>query len=155
MTERPIDLSSLPSLRRPPAFAVLGAQGFALMASVVAGLGVAVYGFSPSSRRLMSSPARRTRRSIPKSATSAQPVSFADIVVERVKPSVISVKVNIGDKLAKDDSANRTKLAVPAGLADGALLPPLRRTGWLPPGMRGGPRGVPGDRPGFRLLHLA
>jgi len=46
-----------------------------------------------------------------------------------VKPSVISVKVNINEKVAKDDSANNNdELAVPAGLADGALLPPFWRT---------------------------
>ena len=56
-----------------------------------------------------------------------KPIGFADIV-ERVKPSVISVKVNINEKVAKDDSANKTRFAVPAGLADGTLLPPLRWT---------------------------
>ena len=35
----------------------------------------------------------------------AQPIGFADIV-ERVKPSVISVKVNINEKVAKDDGDN-------------------------------------------------
>ena len=46
MTERPVDLSSLPSYgaRRRSLFS---ARKFALMASVVAGLGAAVYGFSP------------------------------------------------------------------------------------------------------------
>ena len=45
------------------------------------------------------------RRSTTKSAKSTKPVGFADIV-ERVKPSVISVKVNINEKVAKDDSSN-------------------------------------------------
>ena len=47
MTERPTDLSSLPSYRAPRR-QLFSARKFALMASVVAGLGVAVYGFSPS-----------------------------------------------------------------------------------------------------------
>ena len=46
MTERPTDLSSLPSYQ--PRRSLLSARKFALMASVVAGLGVVVYGFSPS-----------------------------------------------------------------------------------------------------------
>ena len=44
MTERPVDLSKLPSYgaaRR----SLFSARKFALMASVVAGLGAAVYGF--------------------------------------------------------------------------------------------------------------
>ena len=48
MTDRPIDLSSLPSYRAPRR-SLFSARKFALMASVVAGLGVAVYGFGPSS----------------------------------------------------------------------------------------------------------
>ena len=47
MTERPIDLSSLPSYRQPRR-SLFSARKMALMASVVAGLGVAIYGFSPS-----------------------------------------------------------------------------------------------------------
>ena len=47
MTERPVDLSKFPSYgaaRR----SLFSARRFALMASVVAGLGAAVYGFSPT-----------------------------------------------------------------------------------------------------------
>src|SRR5258708_33265983 len=47
MNERPIDLSSLPSYRQSRR-SLFSARKLALMASVVAGLGVAVYGFSPS-----------------------------------------------------------------------------------------------------------
>ena len=50
MTDRPIDLSSLPSYRQPRR-SLLSARKLALMASVVAGLGIAVYGFSPSAAR--------------------------------------------------------------------------------------------------------
>src|SRR6266481_6998578 len=104
MTERPIDLSSLPSYRAPRR-SLFSARKFALMASVVAGLGVAVYGFSPSSGPVdifTSTAHAQVNNEVRK---VAQPVGFADIV-ERVKPSVISVKVNINQKLAKDDSAN-------------------------------------------------
>ena len=55
-------------------------------------------------------------------STAAQPIGFAD-VVERVKPSVISVKVTMKDKAAdasnKDDDDG-------VGLADGALLSSVR-----------------------------
>src|SRR6266850_3723687 len=104
MTDRPTDLSSLPSYQAPRR-SLFSARKFALMASVVAGLGVAVYGFSPSSGPvdIFSSPAHAQVNNEVRKV--AQPVGFADIV-ERVKPSVISVKVNIAEKLAKDDSSN-------------------------------------------------
>ena len=140
MTDRPTDLSSLPSYRAAPPFAVLGAQ---VRADGLGRRRPRRRAFTALARR----PARPTIFSSPAHAQVnnevrkvAQPVGFADIV-ERVKPSVISVKVNINEKVAKDDNGNSDGLAVPAGFADGALLPPLRRTGWLPPGMRGGPRG--------------
>src|ERR1700710_523670 len=103
MTERPIDLSSLPSYRAPRR-SLFSARKFALMASVVAGLGVAVHGF-PSSGPLdiVSSPAHAQVNNEVRKV--AQPVGFADIV-ERVKPSVISVKVNINEKIAKNDGEN-------------------------------------------------
>ena len=153
MTDRPTDLSSLPSYQAPRR-SLFSARKFALMASVVAGLGVAVYGFSPSHGPvdIFTSPAHAQVNNDVRKV--AQPVGFADIV-ERVKPSVISVKVNINEKVAKDDSDNNDDFAVPAGLADGALLPPLRRTGWLAPGpARWTARRRRGDRPGLRLLHF-
>src|SRR5882762_2613794 len=108
MTDRPTDLSSLPSYRAPRR-SLFSARKFALMASVVAGLGVAVYGFSPSPGPvdLFSSPAHAQVNNEVRKVE--RPVGFADIV-ERVKPSVISVKVNIAEKVAskdKDDSANK------------------------------------------------
>jgi serine protease Do len=101
MTDRPTDLSTFPSFRqgRP---SLLSARKIALMASVVAGLGVAGFGFGPSggSADLFSTPAHaQVNNEVSK---VQQPVGFADIV-ERVKPSVISVKVNISEKLSKDD----------------------------------------------------
>jgi serine protease Do len=104
MFDRPTDLSNLPSHRQARR-SLLSARRFALMASVVAGLGVAVYGFGPSSGPVgvFSTPAHaQVNKEI---GNAAQPVGFADIV-EHVKPSVISVKVNIKEKLAKDDSGD-------------------------------------------------
>ena len=46
MTERSDDLTSFPSYRAPRR-SLFSARKFALMASVVAGLGVAAYGLSP------------------------------------------------------------------------------------------------------------
>src|SRR5712672_2778378 len=72
----------------------LSARNLALMASVVAGLGIAVYGVSPSSVGLdiLGSAAHAQVNNAMSAA--AQPTGFADMV-ERVKPSVISVKVTV------------------------------------------------------------
>ncbi len=81
---------------------LFSARKVALMASVVTGL--AVYGFSPSSDRfeIFSSPAHAQVGNAVSSAV--QPLGFAD-VVERVKPSVISVKVTTKGKTA--DASNK------------------------------------------------
>ena len=116
------------------------------MASVVAGLGIAAYGFSPSNGpgNIFSTPAHaQVNNEVSK---VAQPIGFADIV-ERVKPSVISVKVNIKEKASKEDD-------------DESPFPPgspmerfFRRFGGpegLPPGMRGGKgRVITGQGSGF------
>ena len=152
MTDRPTDLSSLPSYRAPRR-SLFSARKFALMASVVAGLGVAVYGFSPSHDpvNIFTSPAHAQVNNEVRKVE--KPIGFADIV-ERVKPSVISVKVNINEKVSKDDSA---------GKDDDSPFQPgspmerfFRRFGGpdgLPPGLRGGPRGghgaVTGQGSGF------
>ena len=83
----------------------LSARNLALMASVVAGLGIAVYGVSPSSVGLdiLGSPAHAQANSVVSGA--AQPQGFADMV-ERVKPSVISVKVTM--KEGASDAANKS-----------------------------------------------
>src|SRR3982075_4003387 len=151
MTERPTDLSSLPSYRAPRR-SLFSARKFALMASVVAGLGVAVYGFRPSPcpGDGFSSPAHaQVNNEVSK---VEKPVGFADIV-ERVKPSVISVKVNINEKLAKDDSANNND---DSPFQPGSPMERFfRRFGGpdgMPPGLRGGPRGrgaVTGQGSGF------
>ena len=156
MTERPVDLSQLPSngaARR----SLFSARKFALMASVVAGLGAAVYGFTPQQGPLdvfTSAAHAQVNNEVRK---VERPIGFADIV-ERVKPSVISVKINIAEKIAKGDDANKDedspfqpgspmeRFFRRFGGPDGLAARPARRTAWRP---------WPGDRPGFRLLHLA
>jgi serine protease Do len=70
------------------------------MASVVTGLGVTVYGFgAPSDFNILASPAQAQINNALSSVP--QPIGFADMV-ERVKPSVISVKVTM--KKATDTS---------------------------------------------------
>jgi serine protease Do len=100
MTDRS-DLSKLPSYRQPRR-SLFSARKLVLMASVAAGLGLAVHGFSPSTSPadLFSSPAHAQVNNEVKKVE--RPVGFADIV-ERVKPSVISVKVNIKEKTASND----------------------------------------------------
>lgn len=100
MTDPHTDLSSFPSFRaaRRPVLAVRRA---ALLASVVAGIGVASFGlgsFSPGDF-LTSSAHAQVNNSV---RDVAQPVGFADIV-ERVKPSVISVSVKITEKSTSVD----------------------------------------------------
>jgi serine protease Do len=145
MTDRPTDLSSFPS-HQPPRRSLLSARKFALMASVVAGLGVAAYGFGASngSGDIFATPAHaQVNNEVSK---VAQPVGFADIV-ERVKPSVISVKVNIEEKQSSKDD-------------DDSPFPPgspmerfFRRFGGpdMPPGLqRGQPHGhITGQGSGF------
>ncbi|MFH0298657.1 Do family serine endopeptidase [Bradyrhizobium sp. 31Argb] len=148
MTERPTDLSSLPSYGAPRR-SLFSARRFALMASVVAGLGVAAYGLSPQHRPsdLFASPAQAQVNNEVRKVQ--QPVGFADIV-ERVKPSVISVKVNIGEKLAKDDSNEDSPF--PPGSPMERFFRRFGGQDGLPPGMRGGPRGrgiVTGQGSGF------
>jgi serine protease Do len=150
MTDRPIDLSSLPSYRAPRR-SLLSARKFALMASVVAGLGIAAYGFGPSAGLVdifSTSAHAQVNNEVRK---VAQPIGFADIV-ERVKPSVISVKVNINEKIAKNDSGDNDDASP---FQPGSPMERFfRRFGGpdsLPPGLRGGPRGraVTGQGSGF------
>jgi serine protease Do len=96
VTDRASDLASVPFYQRRRLFS---ARKIALMASVVAGLGVAGYGFNsiPGGFDLLTSPAHaQVNTDVSK---VAQPTGFADIV-QRVKPSVISVKVTIKEKVA-------------------------------------------------------
>ncbi len=153
MTDRPSDLSSLPSWRAPRR-SLFSARKFALMASVVAGLGVAGYGLTPAPHDVFSSAAHAQVDKQVKQQV-AQPIGFADIV-ERVKPSVISVRVNIGEKLANDDSANKnddSDSPFPPGSPMERFFKRFGGPDGLPPGLRGGPRGrggqVTGQGSGF------
>ena len=151
MTDRPTDLSSLPSYQAPRR-SLFSARKFALMASVVAGLGVAVYGLGSAQGPvdIFTSPAHAQVNNEVRKV--AQPIGFADIV-EHVKPSVISVKVNINEKVSsKDDNNNEDSPFQPGSPMERFF----RRFGGpdgLPPGMRGGPRGghgaVTGQGSGF------
>src|SRR5580693_9712555 len=146
MTDRPTDLSSLPSYQTPRR-SLFSTRKFALMASVVAGLGVAVYGFSPSSGPIdvFSSPAHaQVNNEVSK---VAQPIGFADIV-ERVKPSVISVKVNIKEKVAKDDGDD--EIPFQPGSPMERFFRRFGGPDGLPPGLRGGKgRVITGQGSGF------
>ena len=150
MTDRPIDLSSLPSYRAPRR-SFLSARRLALMASVVAGLGVAVYGFGPSSGPVdifSTSAHAQVNNEVSK---VAQPIGFADIV-ERVKPSVISVKVNINEKVAKNDNGDNDDSPFQPGSPMERFFRRFGGPDGMPPGMRGGPRGrgaVTGQGSGF------
>ena len=99
MTNQGIPVSAGDAERKRHSFS---ARKAALMASVVAG--VAISGFSPSSNLfgiLGSAAYAGVGNAV---ASAAQPIGFAD-TVERVKPSVISVKVAMKDKVtnAKDE----------------------------------------------------
>jgi serine protease Do len=149
MTDRPTDLSSRPSSQagRP---SLLSARKFALMASVVAGVGLAGYGLSPhdGSGYIFTSPAHaQVNNEVSK---VQKPVGFADIV-ERVKPSVISVKVNINEKVAKDESGNNDDSPFQPGSPMERFFRRFGGQDGLPPGLRGMPRGrvVTGQGSGF------
>src|SRR5512139_3863925 len=147
MTDRP-DLSSLPSYRQPRR-SLFSARKYALMASVVAGSGIAVYGLSPSTSPadIFSSPAHAQVNTEVRKVE--RPVGFADIV-ERVKPSVISVKINIKEKTASNDDNDDSPFQ------PGSPMERFFRRFGGPdgfPGGRGGPRGggraVTGQGSGF------
>jgi serine protease Do len=149
MTDRP-DLSTLPSYKAPKR-SLFSARKLALMASVLAGLGAATYGFSPTHNPadLFTTPAHAQVNNEVKKVQ--QPVGFADIV-ERVKPSVISVKVNIREKVAKDDSNNNDDSPFQPGSPMERFFRRFGGPDGLPPGLRGGPRGggvVTGQGSGF------
>ena len=151
MSDRPTDFSDLPSYKAPRR-SLLSMRKFALMASVVAGLGVAAYGISPNGNGFeFATPAHaQVDKSVKSQA--AQPVGFADIV-ERVKPSVISVKVNMKEKVAsKSDDDSGAESPFQPGSPMERFFKRFGENG-MPPGMRGGPRGgrgvVSGQGSGF------
>jgi serine protease Do len=151
MNDRPTDLSSRPPFQAPRR-SLFSARKFALMASVVAGLGIAAYGFGPSLGPVdifTSTAHAQVNNEVSK---VQKPVGFADIV-ERVKPSVISVKVNINEKVAtKDDSGNNDDSPFQPGSPMERFFRRFGGPDGMPPGMRGGPRGrgmVTGQGSGF------
>jgi serine protease Do len=133
MTDRPTDFSRLPSYTAQRR-SVFSARKFALMASVVAGLGVAAYGLSPSNNFdvLTTTAHAQVNKEV---RQVQQPIGFADIV-ERVKPSVISVRVKINEKTASNEG----------NLEDSPFPPgsPMERFFKR----FGGPDGFPGGRGG-------
>src|SRR6516225_8416151 len=94
---------SASSLRRKETRALFSARKIVLTASVVAGLGVTVNSLSPSfgDFGFLSAAHAQVRNA----GSVAQPTGFADLV-ERVKPSVISVKVTLKEKVVDFDSKN-------------------------------------------------
>ena len=133
MTNHPSDPSA-GSSRRAPGRSLFSARRFALMASVAAGLGVAVYGFSPwfENLDLFSTPAHAQVNNA--MSRVAQPIGFADIV-EHVKPSVISVKVTMKDKATGTSAGSDED-------SSGQPGSPMERffqhgPDGMPPGMRG------------------
>src|SRR5258707_1034211 len=149
MTDPPPDLSPLPPAHRRSLFS---ARKLALMASVVAGLGIAAYGFSPSPTPVdIFSPAHAQVNNEVRKVE--KPDGFADIV-QRVKPSVISVEVHITEKVAKDDSSNNDDSPSQPGSPMERFFRRFGGPDGLPPGLRGGPRGggrgvVTGQGSGF------
>ncbi len=83
---------------------LFSARKLALMASVLTGLGVAAYGFgaSPGNLDIVGAAHAQVSNAV---SSAAQPTGFADMV-ERVKPSVISVKVTMKEKAA--DAINKS-----------------------------------------------
>src|SRR5437764_2463636 len=148
MNDRPTDLSR--PLFEAVRNSLFSARKFALMASVAAGLGVAAYGFEASTDPVFfSSPAHaQVNNEVSK---VQKPVGFADIV-ERVKPSVISVKVNINEKVAKDESGNSDDSPFQPGSPMERFFRRFGGEDELPAGLRGMPRGrgvVTGQGSGF------
>ncbi|KIZ44441.1 MULTISPECIES: Do family serine endopeptidase [Rhodopseudomonas] len=149
MTDRPIDLNSLPSAK-PVRRSLFSARKFALMASVVAGLGVAGYGLSPTPHsfdNVFSTPAHAQ---VDKQVKQVEhPIGFADIV-EKVKPSVISVKVNIAEKVASNDDNDESPFQ--PGSPMERFFKRFGGLDGMPPGMHGRRHGhgaVTGQGSGF------
>src|ERR1700722_5431675 len=76
---------------------VLSARRIALLATTVAGIGAAAFLFAPNGHqpgKLFSTPAQAQNLTEKVQELPQRPVGFADIV-EKVKPSVISVRVKL------------------------------------------------------------
>jgi serine protease Do len=141
------DLSSFPSASQQPRRSLLSLRKLALMATVVGGLGSGVYALTPtfqSGGNFFSSPANAQVST--EVGKVQRPIGFADIV-ERVKPSVISVRVNIREKSDSADRSDDSASPFPPGSPMERFF---RRFGG-PDGMPGfrGPRQVTGQGSGF------
>ena len=151
MTDRPTDFSNLPAYK-PVRRSMFSARKLALMGSVVAGLGVAGYGFSLPSGNLDVFTSAAQAQVDNEVRKVEKPIGFADIV-ERVKPSVISVRVKINEKTAsKDDGGNNEDSPFQPGSPMERFFRRFGGPDGLPPGLRGGPRGrgaVTGQGSGF------
>jgi serine protease Do len=125
----PANLPNTP--QNKPRRGLLAMRKFALMASVVAGLGAAAYGLSTpyATDAFVGTAHAQVNKDV---RQVQQPVGFADIV-ERVKPSVISVRVRIEEK----QSANQEDFQFPPGSPMERFF---RRFGG-PDGFPGGPGG--------------
>ncbi|RTL51315.1 MAG: Do family serine endopeptidase [Bradyrhizobiaceae bacterium] len=102
MSDPNTDFSRFPSYVAPRR-SLFSARKFALMASVVAGLGVAVYGFGAQQGDLNVFTTAAHAQVSKDLRQAQQPAGFADIV-ERVKPSVISVRVKMTEKQNSSDT---------------------------------------------------
>lgn len=133
------------SFFQPPSRSVFSARRFALMASVVAGLGVAGYELAPT--EFVSPAHAQVDKQVKQQVV--QPVGFADIV-ERVKPSVISVKVKMGEKASGREDSEDSPFQ--PGSPMERFFKRFGGPDGMPPGMRG-PRGgrgaVTGQGSGF------
>ena len=130
MTDTRSDSSPIPNAQ-PRRRSLFSARKIALMATVVAGLGAGVYGFGSASGILGTPAFAQVNTEVSK---LAQPTGFADIV-QRVKPSVISVKVTMGDKAADASDGGDG----PSDQSDSPMERFFRQFGGpdgLPPGMR-------------------
>jgi serine protease Do len=130
---------------------MFSARKLALMGAVAAGLGVAVYGFGLPFGNLdvFTSAAHAQVNTAVRNVE--KPVGFADIV-EHVKPSVISVKVKINEKVASKDDGNNEDSPFQPGSPMERFFRRFGGPDGLPPGLRGGPRGrgaVTGQGSGF------
>ena len=90
------------SQSRAQRHSLLSARRLALMASVAIGLGVGICGFgvAPGAFDIVNAAYAEVNQAV---SSAAQPTGFADMV-ERVKPSVISVKVTMKATDASDKS---------------------------------------------------
>jgi serine protease Do len=92
---------------------IVSARRIALLATTVAGIGVAAFFLAPNSASYFGTAAQAQNLTEKVQQLSQKPVGFADIV-EKVKPSVISVRVKI-DQPAGSSSNSEDDLPFPPG----------------------------------------